>query len=186
MFRTSNCTSSVGLYKQLAVSHRASKGASSLWQDTDVQNTYWWWAISCSKHVEDKLSKINYSYDKTNKMHYFSIFFFGNKSLHVSDSSSVHHQEFSSLYTQQWYMSHRFAESLRAGSGRTWWWTEELSETYRVLFPKNKFEKLVHLVGFITRIYHDARSHEREINYFENVCMLLFFLTHVCHDVWLR
>jgi len=53
-------------------------------------------------------------------------------------------------------------------------------------FQKNKFEKLVHLVGFITRIYHDARSHEREINYFENVCMLLFFLTHVCHDVWLR
>ena len=26
---------------------------------------------------------------------------------------------------------------------------------------KNKFEKLVHLVGFIIRIYHDARSHER-------------------------
>jgi hypothetical protein len=28
---------------------------------------------------------------------------------------------------------------------------------------KNKFEKLVHLVGFIIRIYHDARSHERII-----------------------
>ena len=27
--------------------------------------------------------------------------------------------------------------------------------------PKNKFEKLVHLVGFIVRIYHDARSQER-------------------------
>jgi len=25
-------------------------------------------------------------------------------------------------------------------------------------YSKNKFEKLVHLVGFITRIYHDARS----------------------------
>ena len=25
-----------------------------------------------------------------------------------------------------------------------------------------KTEKLVYLVGFITRIYHDARSHERE------------------------
>ena len=31
------------------------------------------------------------------------------------------------------------------------WWTEELSETRRVLF-QNKFEKLVHLVGFIIRI----------------------------------
>ena len=28
-------------------------------------------------------------------------------------------------------------------------------------YSKNKFEKLVHLVGFIIRIYHDARSPER-------------------------
>jgi len=27
---------------------------------------------------------------------------------------------------------------------------------------ENKFEKLVHLVGFIVRIYHDARPHERQ------------------------
>jgi len=39
------------------------------------------------------------------------------------------------LYTQQWYMSYKFADSLRAGSGR----------------------KLVNLVGFIIRIYHDAQ-----------------------------
>jgi len=26
------------------------------------------------------------------------------------------------------------------------------------IYSKNKFEKLVHLVGFIIRIYHDARS----------------------------
>jgi len=30
----------------------------------------------------------------------------------------------------------------------SWWWTEELSETSRASF-QNKFEKLVHLVGFI-------------------------------------
>ena len=30
------------------------------------------------------------------------------------------------------------------------------------VYSKNKFEKLVHLVGFIIRIYHDARSHERQ------------------------
>ena len=29
-------------------------------------------------------------------------------------------------------------------------------------YSKNKFEKLVHLVGFIIRIYHDVRSHERQ------------------------
>jgi len=28
------------------------------------------------------------------------------------------------------------------------------------LYFKNKFEKLVHLVGFIIRIFHDARSSE--------------------------
>jgi len=30
-------------------------------------------------------------------------------------------------------------------------------------YSKNKFEELVHLVGFIIRIYHDARSPERQI-----------------------
>ena len=30
-------------------------------------------------------------------------------------------------------------------------------------YSKNKFEKLVHLVGFIIIIYHDARSPERQI-----------------------
>ena len=29
-------------------------------------------------------------------------------------------------------------------------------------YSKNKFEKLVHLVGFVIRIYHDARSHEHQ------------------------
>ena len=32
-------------------------------------------------------------------------------------------------------------------------------------YSKNKFEKLVHLVGFIIRIYHDARSPERNTIY---------------------
>jgi len=46
-----------------------------------------------------------------------------------------------SLYTQQWYMSYRFADSLRAGSGRNHccvyrWWTEELSETCNSFIPK--------------------------------------------------
>jgi len=65
------------------------------------------------------------------------------------------------LYTQQWYMSYRFADSLRAGSGcstlilhascqqtcmtytiavctvkNSWWWTEELSETCTVSFQE--------------------------------------------------
>ena len=35
---------------------------------------------------------------------------------------------------------------------------------------KTKFEKLVHLVGFIIRIYHDARSHKRQ----KSVCVCVF------------
>ena len=45
----------------------------------------------------------------------------------------------------------------------SWWWTEELSETCRILF-RNKVEKLVHLVGFIIRIFHDARLPELQIS----------------------
>ena len=33
-------------------------------------------------------------------------------------------------------------------------------------YSKNKCEKLVHLVGFIIRIYHDARSSECHMHYF--------------------
>ena len=33
------------------------------------------------------------------------------------------------------------------------------------VYSKNNFQKLVHLVGFIIRIYHDARSPERQIRY---------------------
>ena len=47
----------------------------------------------------------------------------------------------------------------------SWWWTEELSDHVE-FYSKNKFEKLLHLVGFVIRIYHDARSPE-------------------CHSVWL-
>ena len=46
----------------------------------------------------------------------------------------------------------------------SWWWTEELSETCR-FYSKNKFEKLVHLVGFIIRIFHNARSPESQIHF---------------------
>ena len=32
-------------------------------------------------------------------------------------------------------------------------------------YSKNKFDKLVHLVGFIIGIYHDARSPELQIQF---------------------
>jgi len=77
----------------------------------------------------------------------------------------------------QWYMSCRFADSLRAGSGvPSWscwqavskpvWHTPLLCVQWKTsddghrncpkhveFYSKNKFEKLVHLVGFIIKIY---------------------------------
>ena len=90
-----------------------------------------------------------------------------------------------SPYIQQWYRSCRFVDSLRAGSGRSLsckqavskpvWHVPMLCVQWKTpdggrrncpkhvkFYSKNKFEKLVHLVGFIIRIYHDARSPERQ------------------------
>jgi len=87
--------------------------------------------------------------------------YFGRK-LHISDSSSVHHQEFFTVHTavvyviqvcwqlvncQQTCITYTIAVCTVKNS---WWWTEEPSETCRVSF-QNKFEKLVHLVGFIIK-----------------------------------
>jgi hypothetical protein len=47
--------------------------------------------------------------------------------------------------------------------------------TYNFI-PKNKFEKLMHLVGFIIGIYHDSRSHERQA--------LLLFSEAWSHVIW--
>jgi len=60
-----------------------------------------------------------------------------------------------SLYTHQWYMSYRFADSLRAGS--EWNRDGQRNCLKHVEFcSKNKFEKLVHLVYFIIRNVHDV------------------------------
>jgi len=75
-----------------------------------------------------------------------------------------------SLYTQQWYMLYSFADNLRAGSGRpdpirklsahipllcVQWKTPDEGQRncpkHVEFYSKNKFEKLVHLVGFIIR-----------------------------------
>ena len=45
----------------------------------------------------------------------------------------------------------------------SWWWTERPSETCRVLLQsKINLKKLVHLIGFTTEIYHDARLYTRQ------------------------
>ena len=100
-----------------------------------------------------------------------------------------------SLYTQQWYISYRFAYSFRAGSGRNCRsvliMSANLCDIYHCcvyseknpddghrnsakhveFYSKNKFEKLLHLVRFIVRICHDALSPERQkLLFWQKVC----------------
>ena len=64
-----------------------------------------------------------------------------------------------SLYSQQWYMSHRFADSLPSYQQTCMYccvYSEETPDDGQSNCPKhvefyckNRFEKLMHLVGFI-------------------------------------
>jgi hypothetical protein len=105
--------------------------------------------------------------------------FFLNETLRVSDSSSVHHQELFTVHSAvllesclQSCMTYTIAVCTMNNS---WLWTEELSETCSVSF-QNKFEKLVHLNGFIIRICHYAQSHERKIHQLNTVILSCYNL----------
>jgi len=54
----------------------------------------------------------------------------------------------------------------------SWWWTDKLSETRRVSW-QNKFMKLVHLVGFVTK----KNSYVYFVSY---LCCLAFLCRHLC------
>jgi hypothetical protein len=65
-------------------------------------------------------------------MHKFLTFIFGMK-LYMFRTVPLSTIRSFSMYTQQWYKSYRFAVCSVKNS---WWLTEELSETCRVLFQK--------------------------------------------------
>jgi len=81
---------------------------------------------------------------------------FWSRNLHVSDRFTVYHQESITVYTAIDICHTGYADCMLARSGcsilisllDSWWWTVNLSETCRVLF-QNKFEKSMHVVGFI-------------------------------------
>jgi hypothetical protein len=110
-------------------------------------------------------------------MHPFLIFILGMK-LYVFRTVPLSINRTFSLYTQQWYMSYRFADSLRARSEwnavPSWYCSQAVSKPvwhipllcvqwkspddgqrncpkHVEFHSKNKFEKLMYLVGFIIR-----------------------------------
>ena len=80
--------------------------------------------------------------------------YFWNKTLHVSDSSSVNHQEFFYCTRSNSICHTGLADSLRASCQQTVW--QRNCPKHVAFYSKNKFEKLMHLVGSIVRIFHDA------------------------------
>jgi len=126
--------------------------------------------ITTNKNINKATIRLQmhlFSSNKTSQMHKFifviKLYMFRTVPLSIIRSFS--------LYTQQWYMSYRFADSLRAGSGRNSFRPDpddgqrncpKLVEFY----SKNKFVKLMYLVGFTTRIYRDSRSSDRQMHLF--------------------
>jgi len=127
------------------------------------------------------------SCNKTNQMHLFLKFILGIK-LYIFRTIPLSIIRGFPLYTQQCYMSYRFADSLRAGSGRSqpisksvWhipllcvqWKTPDDGQRncprYVEFYSKNKFEKLVHLVGFIIRAHFYLFFLQPIIYYFDGL-----------------
>ena len=52
-------------------------------------------------------------------------------------------------------------------------------------YSKNKFEKLVHLVGFIIRIYHDEQSYECQNSNYYYYYYYYYLFNPISHTVTL-
>jgi len=77
-----------------------------------------------------------------NKISGIKLVFSSRKTLHVSESSCVHHQEFFTVHTTMVYVI-QVLLTYTIAVCTVWnfcWWTEELSETCRVLFQKYIWE----------------------------------------------
>ena len=126
--------------------------------------------------------------------------YFWNKTLHVSNSSSVHHQEFLTVHTAVVYViqvcwllaSSKLSANLYLLLCVQWKTPDngQRNCTKHVEFySKNKFEKIVHLVGFIIRI-KALRSAWLQLqtlvqcSVFWRECIELHILLSTGHELW--
>ena len=70
----------------------------------------------------------------------------------------------------------------------SWWWIDELSEICRVS-QKNRFVKLVHLVGFVTKkkyfyVILPLSSTNWVMSFSSLYCVLINYFCHVVADPW--
>jgi hypothetical protein len=117
-------------------------------------NTEDGWSVlvpSYGKHMTDCKTNLTfrgpliviYSYNENQRHALTPQIYFWNRTLHVSDSFSVHHQEYSTVHTAIGIWHKGDADCFLASSQHhlyditiavctvlhSWWWTEKLSET---------------------------------------------------------
>ena len=108
-------------------------------------------------------------------MHQFLKFIFGIKLYMFRTIPLSHHQEFFTIHTAI-HTSTGFLTACSQVVSKPVWHTPLLCVQWKTrddgqrncakhveFYSKNKFEKLVHLFGFIIRIYPDARAAERQM-----------------------
>jgi hypothetical protein len=102
-----------------------------------------------------------YFCSKSNQMHQLLKFIlFWNNNLHVSEGLSVHHQEIKTVYTATCYCM--YSHDFLMMDGKTVW------NMWSVIPKENKFEKLVHLVGFIIEIIHYSNYMHSSVHFYGN------------------
>ena len=88
---------------------------------------------------------------------------FLNRTLHVSGSFSVHHQESSTVHTAMVYVIQVLLTDIYLLLCKQCWIPDDGQRNcpkHVGFYSRSGFERLVHLVGFVVRMYHDARSSE--------------------------
>ena len=116
--------------------------------------------------------------NKTNRRTNFSNLFLSRKSTcfrqFLCPSSGVFHCTFGTGVCHRGLITYTSAECTAENS---WLWAEELLETCR-FFDKNKFEKLVRLVGYLKR-------NQRLLFHYTAITFRSLSLTCAVHDLWL-
>jgi len=117
----------------------------------------------------------------------------GSWTLHVSDSSSVHRQEFFTVHTVMvyviqvcWQLCEQDQDGTSSSCSQAVWHIPLLSVQWKTpdngqwncpkhveFYSKNQFEKLVHLVGFIIRIpSYTCGLEMNKLYFFPGFCVL--------------
>jgi hypothetical protein len=138
--------------------------------------------------------------------------YFGNETLRVSESSSVHNQDLFTAHTAMVYVT-QVSRQLSSSTIRmelssilillksclqtcmtytiaectvnnSWWWTEELYEICRVSFPKIN-EKLATLVGFIIRKPPSSQCVRAALAWANSWTDATNYLPRILHSVWI-